>query len=248
MIFDFILSPEEAEAARVAAWETTYGPVGDKSIINFSMRFSAAVGEKGMEKLGCLELLRRAQKLPEFRRAEDGIRKGWALWLERHCGIGPESVTDKAVMRKELFVRQLRGMSAREEKEAAIRSSPVIQMLMAEDRQFRRKVIVAKSKPSRGPDDAFEFLELLLTRWLCGFFWTMPPENVARHIAEVQLPTPEDRKHVTQSAVDKFHQRLRQARTRHWEEVFITSTPHLVEFIDFEGRPVLTRLGRSMLA
>ena len=100
LILDNVLTDDEAKAAYDRAWQEEFGTGHQTtrkggSIYRYAFLQSYYMGEKRLEKLGQLELFRNTQRLPDYRRAEDAVKRGWGRWIELEFGIEPDQAKNK---------------------------------------------------------------------------------------------------------------------------------------------------------
>jgi len=257
LIADHVLSDEEAETAFDQAFKEEFGDRArkDGSIHRCAFLASQYAGEKRLEKLGQLELFRQTQKLPDYRRAEDAVRRGWAHFMALEFRMGAESAGDKLKIRQYLLLDTIRRTPSGEARRRVLgRFSKVgLASFLVGDVGFLRMLGRTLDDPPRKKHDNYDTAQVLLRYWLTGFWWLMPLQAVAADMARIQ-GDPEN-----VQLIGRFSYRLRQIVSRRskgapgasyssgWNGCFYSSRPPLIGSIENDGRHVFTDVGRRLL-
>lgn len=244
---DFGLTEEEVDAAFDRAWREEIKP-GRKggSINRFAFLAHHYAAEEGLKKRDRLDLFRKTQRLPDYRRAEDAVARGWERFMELKFGIKKEEASDKLRIRQFLVLHRLRGAACREERQRILRSSKIPCGMSATrgDDEFFRRLGHALKEPPREEDETYDFAEYLLSFWLTGFWWLMPLVAVAEDMARRQGDL---------RTVGRFNHRLKQYKSRTgkggfftagWGGCFYSTDPPLIERIETHGTIVPAIHGR----
>lgn len=256
MVLDDALSCEEGQAEWRRAWTEEFqsGRKGG-SCHRFAFLAHHYQGQKRLEKLGLLELFRRTERLPDYQRAEDGVRRGWGRWMELEFGIGVDEARDKLKIRQFVLLYQLHRAKSRASRQRILRgySVPCGASAARGDNGFFRKLGHALDDPPRAEDNTNDFAQVLLDGWLTRFWWLMPLKAVAQDMAGIQ-GEPDNGK-----LIARLHARLRQIKRRKaesgrgsflsagWSGCFYSANPPLIDCIEANGRPLFTAAGRRLL-
>lgn len=255
MILSLGLSEQEEAQWKRAHDEEFGGGRKRGSLSRFAFLAHHYGGEKQLESVGQLELFRRTQRLPDYQRAEDAVRRGWGRWIELELGISADEANDPLKVAQFVLLYGLRHAKSREARQQLLASSPIACGFSAgrgDDTFFISLGHVLDDPP---PAQAAErdFTQVLLHNWLAGFWWLMPLNAVAHDIARIQ-GKPEDEK-----TIAGLYQRLRKIQSRRaescpgaffsggWNGVFYSSQPPLIDCIEKAGRPLLNATGRRLL-
>lgn len=258
LICDHVLSDAEFAAVSDRAFKEEFGENGRKNGSHHRYAFleSYYAGEKRLEMLGKLELFRRTQRLPDYARAEDAIKRGWARFMESEFGISADEAGDKLKMRQNQMLYALRSAATRDARPQILRAFRIVcaESARCADDHFFRKLGHALDDPPRIAKGTYDFPQVLLHHWLTGFWWLMPLKAVADDIARIQ-GCPNDNK-----KIKSFKQRLWQFKSRKpvnqaraffssgWTGCFYSTNPPLIDRINCDGTLLLNATGRRLLA
>src|SRR6266508_3384188 len=132
------------------------------------------LGVKRLEKKGLLELFYKTQRLPDYPRAEDAVRRGWGRWVELEFGISADQAKDGLKIRQFRMLYELRGTSTREARQAVLRRHAVLgRSFERGDDEFLIRLGRALGDSPRTEDDTNDFAQVMLHHWLTGFWWLM---------------------------------------------------------------------------
>jgi hypothetical protein len=209
--------------------------------------------EKRLDKIGQLELFRKTQRLPDYQRAEDAIKRGWARWVELEFGISADQARDELKIQQFFLLYELHGATFREARQRILKlgSVPCGKSAAHGDDGFFQRLGDALDDGARKKNGEHDFNMSLLYNWLTSFWWLMPLKNVAEDMARIQG---------TPGMAQKFNARIRQIKSRRvegyrgafysakWNGCFYSTSPPLIDFIDPAGKPSLNQTGRRLLA
>jgi hypothetical protein len=250
------LSQDEGKEIWDQVWKEEFAR-GQRSysLCRYTFRAFFLTAEKDLEMRGQLALFRRTQRLPDYPRAEDAIKRGWATWLQQEFRIGPNEATDYLAMHQFLLLYGLRcdkSREARQERER--RSSKLIAACNArDDKEFFRRLRHVRAEPPRKREGYREFVQVLLANWLTSFWWLTPLKVVAYDMARI------DGKANDSKAINNRYQNLRQITTRRkppspgaffsagYNGVFYSTKPPLVKDITPNGSPQFNYIGKRLL-
>jgi hypothetical protein len=250
------LEHQEFQELQHRAWADVFGTDSRKkgSIREFLFLASYYAGEERLKKAGLLEFFRKTQKLPDYRRAEDAIKRGWSKWVELEFGICADDNKNKLKIRQFVLLFELRGARSRDERQRILRGNRVECMASAAkgDDDFFRKLGRTLDDPGRTNYATHDFSQVLLHNWLTGFWWLMPLKPIAHEIARIQ-GEPDN---VT--LVEQFYNRLKKFTTRRspgkkgsyfsadWNGCFYSTDPLLIGSLERDGSPLFSTAGRAM--
>ena len=235
------------EAGFDRAWQEEYGERRQGSVYHFAFLAHLYAGEADLEKRGLVGLFRKTQQLPDYRRAEDAVKRGWSHWVRQEFGI--QKPTDELAVRQFMLLYDIRRAKSRETRRQILCRSSVPCSVSAKrgDDEFFRRLGRALEDTPRGATGA-SLMHVLLANWLTAFWWLMPLKAVASDMATV----------LEGQSVNTIFQNLRQVTTRRspprpgaffstgWNGVFYSADPPLIDFIQPDGSPFLNVFGRRL--
>jgi hypothetical protein len=217
----------------------------DRSIYKFAFLAHHYAGERSLENSGQLAFLRKAQRLSDYRKAEEGVKRGWARWMKLRWGITPKDAADPFKTDQFRLLEQLRRAhsdSARQ-KELQRGADLCRESAARGDLAFFRRLGSTLTSEGKPADDEFLFVQAVLANWLTGFWWLMPLKAVANEMAKIEgKPDLEQ----------KYYARLRKLKSRGskvggWRGVFHSASSPLIGSVENNGQLVLTVAGRRLL-
>jgi len=246
----------ETKAEWDRLWEEEFrGGRRGGSISRYTFRAHLYLAEKDLAKSGQLDLFRQTQRLSDYPRAEDAIKRGWATWVHQECRIGPNEAADYLRLNQSLLLyglrRDQRGKAR--QKRISCCSKLLAEPEVRSDKDFLRKLRHVKADPGRKLDGYREFIHLLLANWIPAFWWLMPLKSVANDIARTEGKANDT------EAVNRYYENLRQITTRKtppspgaffsagWNGVFYSSHPALIDWVEKDGSPHLSVHGTRLL-
>jgi hypothetical protein len=243
------LSEAELEGIFNQVWKEEFrAGRRDFDFCRYAFRAWLVAGEKDLERRGLLDLFHRTQRLPDYPRAEDAIKRGWANWAKQEFRMGgPNEAKDYQAMHQRFLLWGVRHDSTVEARRERIqRSSKLLDWSRGEgDKEFFRKLRHDRAEPPCKREGHRDFIQVLLTRWLTAFWWLMPLKLVAYDMARAEGKANDA------GAVNSRYQNLRQITTRRkppvpgvyfsagYNGVFYSTKPSLIKDIHPDGSPVL---------
>jgi hypothetical protein len=221
----------------------------DRSIYKFAFLAHHYAGERSLENSGQLAFFRKTQRLSDYRKAEEGVKRGWARWMKLRWGITPKDAADPFKTDQFRLLEQLRRAhsdSARQ-KELQRGADLCRESAARSDLDFFRRLANALTSECKPADDEFLFVQAVLANWLTGFWWLMPLKAVANAMAEIEGQP---------GLGQKYYARLRKLKSRDgkggffssgWRGVFHSARPPLIGSVENNGQAVFTVAGRRLL-
>jgi hypothetical protein len=250
MVLQGELLGSESELEATKAWQRAMEGVSarDFTIHGCLFQMQHCMGEANLKKRRLLELFRKTQRLPDYSRAADAVRRGWQRWVELDLGVR----ADDSKLKKLQAIARYELQHAPPEAQPQIFNSQSEIWKASADDGFSQKIAYALSHPAGTKDSTRDFARVLLHNWLTGFWWLMPLKSVAADFARIQGTSNDT------GARQKIYDNLRQITSRRteghpgayysagWNGCFYSTSPPLIHCFETNGKPLFSAEGRRL--